>query len=76
MTIELTPDVEQQLKAFAVNSERTPVEVVESALLEYLRFAQVLSREVADAEREADRDGWLTTEEAFARAGLKSDPSA
>ena len=76
MTVQLTPDLERQLQGLAAQTERTADQVAQDVLVEYLHFAETLGREISDAEAEANRDGWLTTEQAFARAGLDVNEAA
>ena len=71
MTIQLTPAQEQSLQHFAQVTGRPISELVEEVISGYLDEIEMRTAEVREAEQSAERDGWLTTDEVFARLNLR-----
>jgi predicted transcriptional regulator len=67
MTLQLTPALEQKLLHMAAQANRTPEELAQEVLDDYLKHIESLTMAVREAEESADRDGWLTQEEVFER---------
>ena len=67
MTLQLTPTIEQRLEELATQRGNTPAELAQEVIDGYLQHVAILTREIREAEEEADRDGWLTSEEVLAR---------
>ena len=67
MTLQLTPALEQSLEHLAAQRGSTPAELAQEVIDGYLQHVAILTREVREAEEEADRNGWLTSEEVLAR---------
>ena len=67
MVIHLTPALEQRLEHLAAEVHRTPDELAQEALDSYLAHVEALSAEIREGEESADREGWLSNEEVFAR---------
>ena len=63
MALQLTPALEQRLGHLAAQSHRSPDELAQEAIDLYLQHIELLTADVREAEEEADRDGWLTSEE-------------
>lgn len=63
MTFHLTPALEQRLAHLAASGGRTPDEVAQEAIDQYLQNIDQLTADVKDAEDEADQVGWLSSEE-------------
>jgi predicted transcriptional regulator len=67
MDVHLTPAQEQKLQHLAAEMHRTPDELAQEALDGYLKHVEALTADVRVGEESAERDGWLTHEEVFAR---------
>ena len=67
MTLQLTPALEQKLEELATERGNTPAELAQEVIDGYLEHVAILTREVREAEEEADRNGWLTSEEVLTR---------
>jgi len=76
MTLELTPALEQRLHQLATQVERTPAEIAQEAIDLYLQHVELLTTEVREAEEEADREGWLTSEEVLQRIQARFQKTA
>jgi predicted transcriptional regulator len=71
MTLELTPALEQRFEHLAQATGRSTNELVEDAISRYLDEIEMRTAEVREAEESAERDGWLSTDEVFARLNLR-----
>ncbi len=67
MTLHLDHNLEQRLEHLAESVHRTPDELAQKALSSYLDHIEALTADLREAEESAEREGWLTTEEVFAR---------
>lgn len=67
MTLELTPALEQRLEELATQRGNTSAELAQEVIDGYIQHVAILTREVREAEEEAERDGWLTSEEVLGR---------
>jgi predicted transcriptional regulator len=67
MTLQLTPALEQRLENLASQEGRPAAELAQEAIGLYLQHLEMLSAEVREAEEEADREGWLTSEQVLER---------
>ncbi len=67
MTVHFTPAQEERLQHLAKHSGRTPDDLAQEAIESYLKHIESLTAEVRDGEESAEREGWLTTDEVFAR---------
>lgn len=71
MTLQLSQELEQRLSSLAAAREKPSGELAAEILSDYLQHVDQLARELDEAEEEAERTGWLTTEEVFARLYAK-----
>jgi len=76
MTLQLTPGLEQRLEHLAAQTHRSPDELAQEAIDLYLQRVELLTTEVREAEEEADREGWLTSEEVLQRIQTRFQKSA
>jgi predicted transcriptional regulator len=67
MAISLTPALEQRLEHLAAEIHRTPDELAQEALDSYMHHIEGLTASVREGEQSAEREGWLSHEEVFAR---------
>ncbi len=67
MEIHLTRELEVKLGSLAKDLQCSLDELVQQALDRYVEDAVGLAAEVREGEDSAEREGWLTTEEVFAR---------
>ncbi|CAN5772832.1 hypothetical protein BH10ACI4_BH10ACI4_22900 [soil metagenome] len=51
----------------AAQTDRTPDQIAQQAVDGYLQHIEILTAEAREGEESADKDGWLTHEEVFAR---------
>lgn len=65
MTLELTPTLQEELERLAVECQSTPSALAQRAVEEYILYSKQLTAEVNEAEAEAEREGWISHEEAF-----------
>jgi predicted transcriptional regulator len=70
MTLQLTPAQEKKFQELAAASDRSASELVEEVISQYLDEVEIQASELREAEESAERDGWLTTDEVFARLNL------
>lgn len=63
MTLQLTPELERKLEQLATEMHRSPSELAQEAIDHYLQSADTFAFEVREAEEEADREGWLSSEQ-------------
>ena len=71
MKLQLTPAQEQRFAHLAEATGRPTSELVEEVISRYLDEIVMRTNEVREAEASAERDGWLTTDEVFARLNLR-----
>ena len=76
MTLQLTPAQEETFERIAAATGRPANELVEQAISQYLDEIEIQIGELQEAEATAERDGWLTTDEAFARLNLNFQKTA
>ena len=67
MAVHLTPALEQRLEHLANESHRSSDELAQEALESYLAHIEALIAEVRAGDESAEREGWLSNEEVFAR---------
>jgi predicted transcriptional regulator len=67
MSLQLTPELEQRLESLATAIHRSPDELANEALEDYVQRLETLKKAVRTGQESAERDGWLTTEEVFDR---------
>jgi predicted transcriptional regulator len=67
MVIELTVEQEQRLRRLAADENRSLEEVVHDAIDVWLQRVSDLTQAIQEGEDSAEREGWLTNEEVFAR---------
>jgi len=67
MTLHLAPELEQKLQYLAAQTERTPDELAQEAVENYLKRIEALATAVREGEESAEREGWLTHDEVFDR---------
>jgi predicted transcriptional regulator len=71
MPLHLTPELEQRLAQLAAHSGRSPDEIAQEALEGYATHLESLIANIREGEESAEREGWLSNEEAFARLQKK-----
>jgi predicted transcriptional regulator len=76
MTLHLTPALEQRLAHLAESGGRTPDELAQEAIDQYLLNIDRLTADVEEAEDQADHQGWLTSEEVLQRIEQRFRKSA
>ena len=76
MSLQLTPALEQRLGHLAEQTHRSLDELAHEAIDLYLQHIELLTVEVREAEEEADREGWLTSEEVLQRIQTRFQKSA
>jgi predicted transcriptional regulator len=67
MNIQFTPDLERQLEHIAAEMNRTPSDLVQETMDDYVKHIASLTAEVREGEESAEREGWLTHDEVFER---------
>ncbi len=76
MTLYLTPALEQRLENLAARTNRSPDELAQELIDRCLRDIETRTAEVREAEDEADREGWLTSDGVMAQLEQRFPKSA